>query len=478
MKPNTGSHSSQAATGTHASPPRKGQARAKYRRGLEEIEPDCAFVDVAANEHWVCAPEGRSESGVRRFGAFTCDLREIAAWLKSCDVRLVGMESTGVYWVQLYQVLEDAGFEVVLVNARQAKNVKGRPKTDRHDCQWGQRLLRCGLLRGSFRPEGLICQARSIWRMRERRVQDASQATQRMHKALREMNLLLSKALSDIVGETGIRIIEAILAGERDPAALAKLRDKRVRASEATVAKALEGDYRREQLFLLGDAYAQWRFHIDSLASYDAEIADLLGELPDKVEVDDQRRGVNAKACERARGKSAGAVGFDSLSLVQAKCGVDLSAIPGISSSNALGLLCETGADMSAWPDEKHFSSWLSLTPCLSRSAGRQSSSATVKSASRAAARFRQAATCVRNSDCFLGEFFRRMRSRKGPASAITATAHKLARIYYLMLRDEVAYREPDLEDHRRSIRQAQLKRLKRKAHKLGMVVSAEKGSA
>ena len=340
-----------------------GQSQRYAGSALPAIEPDAAFVDIASGEHWVCIPQERSEHNVRRFEAFTRDLHAIRDWLLEQGIRVVGMESTGVYWINLYQILEDAGMEVGVVNARDLKYVKGRPKTDKLDCQWGQRLLCCGLLRSSFRPSGEICQMRAIWRMREQRVKDASRSLQRMHKALYEMNLLLPKVVSDIGGKTGMAIIEAILDGGRDPVELAKLRDHRVKCDEQTIAKALEGDYRPEQIFLLGKALEQYRYLIEGLGDYDREIAQRLKKMPSKAVVDNQLRKDNLMLMRRAKQKSRTSPRIDSISCAHELCGVDLTAIPGLGAALPLSLLLETGTNMTEWPTSKHFCSWLGLSP-------------------------------------------------------------------------------------------------------------------
>jgi transposase len=428
---------------------------------------NAAFVDVGSGEHWVCA--GDDEADTRRFGAYTDELRAIRDWLLERGVEVVAMESTGVYWINLYQVLEDAGLEVGLVNARDLKYVKGRPKTDRLDCQWGRRLLSCGLLRYSFRPVREICEIRAIQRMRAQCVEDATRALQRMNKALCEMNLLLRKVVSDIVGVTGTAIIEAILAGERDPVRLAELRDRRIRKSKAEIARALDGHYRPEQLFLLGQAWGQYRFLVGSLAEYDRAIEERLARLPSITEVDEELRVLNRKEIVRAGQKSDKAPVYDAITHAHRICGVDLSRVPGIGPGQCLPLVLEIGTDMSKWPTYKHFCSWLGLSPNPRKSAGKDLGTRTKKCSSRAAAIFRQAASSVSRSDCFLGEFYRRMRAKKGGAEAITATAHRIAKIAYLMIARQREYLEPDRQVHHEQIARRRLKSLQRQAKKLGL---------
>lgn len=446
--------------------------------GLESLQPLSAFVDVGSGEHWVCVPQDLCEGNVKRFEAYTDDLRAIRDWLLELGVKTVAMESTGVYWINLYQILEDAGLEVGVVNARDLKYVKGRPKTDKLDCQWGQRLLSCGLLRSSFRPVQEICEIRAILRMRGQRVEDASRALQRMNKALYEMNLLLRKVVADIAGATGIAIIEAILAGERDPGKLAKRRDHRVRKTQAEIARALDGDFRDEQIFLLGQAYRQYRFLVDGLPEYDKAIAERLEALPSKAEVGEADRAASRKLAIRAAQKSDKAPAIDSITYAHRICGVDLSRIPGIGAGLCLPLLAETGTDMTRWPTVKHFSSWLGLSPSPRMSAGKDLGARTKKCASHAANSFRQAAASVSRSDSCLGEFFRRMRARKGGAEAVTATAHKIAAIYYLTIRRGEQYVEPDKSLYLESVMRRRLRNLRRQAEKLGMSIVEEHKAA
>lgn len=437
--------------------------------GLRAVVDTAAFVDVASGEHWVCL--GDREQDTRRFGAYTADLYAIRDWLLEHGITVVAMESTGVYWINLYQVLEDAGLEVGLVNARDLKYVKGRPKTDRLDCQWGRRLLSCGLLRYSFRPVREICEIRAIHRMREQCVEDASRALQRMNKALCEMNVLLRKVVSDLVGVTGTAIIEAILKGERDPGILAGLRDRRIRKSEQEIAKALDGDFRAEQIFLLGQAYRQYCFLRDCLKDYDGAIHERLQKLPTLSEVQPEVREQNEQLMRRATQKSDKVPVYDALSHAQRICGVDLSLVPGIGAGLCLPILLEIGTDMSKWPSEKHFCSWLGLSPNPRKSAGKDLGTRTKKCSSRAAACFRQAAASVSRSDSFLGDFFRRMRARKGGAEAVTATAHRIAKICYLMIARQVQYCEPDRQAHQQQIHERRVKNFMRQAKKLGLQV-------
>ncbi|MDD5708562.1 MAG: IS110 family transposase [Kiritimatiellae bacterium] len=439
---------------------------------LKMVSPDTAFVDVGSGEHWVCIPESRCEQNVRQFGAFTCDLYAIREWLLEHHIKAVAMESTGVYWIGLFQVLDDAGLDVCLVNARDLKTVKGRPKTDKLDCQWGQRLHSYGLLRPSFRPAKAICAIRSIWRMREQVVRDAGRCIQRMQKAMHEMNLLLPKVVTDITGKTGMAIIKAILAGERNPAVLAKLRDPRVKRSESDIAKALDGNYRSEQLFLLDANLRQYEFLVAQLSAYDAEIERRLKEMPVLRPLSEPEHDVNNHAHKRDRDRNRNIPSFNARSLAHELTGVDLAAVPGFSSTLCLCTLFETGLDMSKWPTDKHFGSWLGLSPNPRISAGRDLCTHTKKCASRAARYFRCAATSLTHSHCYLGDFYRRMRARHGGAHAITATAHKLAVLYYNLLKNGEQFRHIDQAAYREAIRETQIRNLQKRAAKLGFALT------
>jgi len=452
----------------------KKQAQARrYHRQLEMIDPDAAFIDVGSAEHWVCIPENRfseqeQDKRVRQFEAFTSQLYEIRAWLLEHQIKTVSMESTGVYWIPLYQILADAGLEVSLVNARDLKSVKGRPKTDRLDCQWGQRLHSYGLLRASFRPAAEICAMRSIWRTREQWVREMSRCTQRMHKALHEMNLLLPKVVSDITGKTGMSIIKAILAGERDPVKLAQCRDPRCRSSKERIAEALRGDYRPELLFVLGAELEHYEFLLHKLEEFDRQISQRLAQLPNKTQLSATQKAHNAKEHAKLKRRYVKAPCFDSRSVVHELSGVDFGAVPGIGSTVALAVILEVGLDSSKWPSADHFAAWLGLCPNPRRSAGRDLGTHTKKCANRAAQQFRKAASTLRRNHSYLGDFYRRMRARHGEAHAITATAHKLAVLFYTLLSRGDQFVELDRSEYQRMVQQTRVSNLLKRARKLG----------
>jgi transposase len=401
------------------------------------LKPDAAGIDVGSTEHFVAVPADRAEMPVRRFGAFTEDLHALADWLKQCRVTSVAMESTGVYWIALFQILETRGFEVCLVNARHLRNVPGR-KTDVVDCRWLQYLHSVGLLQPSFRPADQVCAVRTLLRHRDRLVETAALFVQRMQKALTEMNLHLHHVISDITGVTGTAIIEAILAGERDPKALAKHRDHRIKASEATIAKALVGDYRPELLFVLRQNSAAYLFHREQILACDGQIERTLA-LFDAVT--DQPPPPPSKAKKKPERHQPA---FDLRTHLHRIMSVDPTQIDGIGVNIAHTLFTEIGPDLSDFPSSKHFCSWLGLCPDNRISGGQILSSRTRKVPHRAAKAFRLAAQSVGNSHSPLGDYHRRVRARLGPAKANTATAHRIARIYYHVLKNRTAF-DPEI---------------------------------
>lgn len=432
---------------------------------LEMINPNAAGIDVASEEMWVCVPEGRVENTVRKFGAFTCDLYAIAEWLAECHVTTVAMESTGIYWIPLYQVLEEREFTVCLVNARQMKNVSGRPKTDRLDCRWIQRLHSYGLLMASFRPDEEICHLRSLLRHREALIRGAARHIQHMQKALHQMNILLDKVISDITGVTGMAIIEHILAGEHDPMTLASLRDCRIRATEETIAKALEGDYREEHLFVLRQAYDAYQFTRTQMKDCDRAAEEWLQKTEKAIDIRTHPLPPATRSRKKARDNEPT---YDARSYVYQIYGVDLTQIPGIQASTIQILLAEVGRDLTKWPTEKHFTSWLGLCPNLIRSGGKDYSSQTRKVQSRATRALRIAARTLRKSPSALGAFYRRLIGRIGPAKALTATARKLAVIFYNMVKFGKTYTDVGEDAYLKQQQQRRLNQLKKQAKLLG----------
>jgi len=435
---------------------------------FEVINPDAAGIDVGSAEMWVCVPEGRAEPRRRPFGTDTLSLAAIAAWLKECGVKTVALESTGVYWIPLFQVLENHGLEVYLVNSRHVKRVPGRPKTDPADCRWLQKLHACGLLSASFRPDAAICRLRSYQRHRGNLVRAAAKQVQYMQKALREMNVLLDQAVSDVSGLTGMRIMDAIVGGQRDPKKLAELADPRVRKSSEQIARALAGDYRPEHVFVLQQALQAYRFVHTRIEACDREVESYLVELErqaGRLEAALPEGGPGGPT-KRARRNTPD---YDVQTHLYRLLGVDLTRVPGIGAETAQGLVSETGTDLSRWLTEKHFASWLDLCPSPKISGGHVIGHQHRHSQNRATLLFRQAAASLRESKSWLGAYYRRMKARLGPNAANKATAHKLARIYYRMLSRHVEYQDIGVAEYESRFRQRMRRNLERRAREFGL---------
>jgi transposase len=430
---------------------------------LQRIAPNAAGIDCGAEAHYVAVPPDRDATPVRSFRTFTDDLHRLADWLAACGVTTVAMESTGVYWIPLYEILEARGLDVILVNARHVKNVPGR-KTDVLDCQWLQELHSVGLLRGSFRPRAAITALRAYLRHRETLVQSAATHVQRMQKALVEMNLQLSVVLSDISGVTGLRVIREIVAGQTDPHALAQHRDHRCQASEAEIIAALTGHYRREHVFVLQQNLELFDAYQRQLAACDAAIEAHLQTLAGHAEPP-----VHPLREPRTRRKPRdNEPRFDIRTPLHQMTGVDLTQIDAIGPYNALRLLGEIGTDMSRWPTDKHFTAWLTLAPQNKISGGRRLSSKTQPSANRAAGILRMAAMSLGRTETALGAFYRRLAYRVGKAKAITATARKLAILVYRSLKEGLLYQDPGAAAYDAHHRARLLRRLTQRAAHLG----------
>ena len=436
----------------------------------EAIHPHAAGIDIGMREHWVCVPLRAAPNNVRAFGTYTADLEALADWLQECGVTSVAMEATGVYWIPVFQILEARGLAVILVNARQTKNVAGR-KTDVQDCQWIQRLHTYGLLRGSFRPEDAYCILRTYLRYRDELVGARSTQCQHMQKALQQMNVQLTQVLSDITGVSGMAIIQAILAGKRDPAQLAALVDRRVRATQAEIRKALAGDYRDEHLFVLQQAFSLYGTYEESIRACDERIVRETATLPDQV--DPQLKPVPPRKAGRPASKDQ-MQGQDMRVVLYQKFGVDLTAIESIGVTTALVVLTEVGPNLAGFKTEKHFCSWLGLCPDNRISGGKVLSSHTRRVVNRASDALRMAALTLERSQSALGGFYRRMKGRLGAAEAITATAHQLARIIYRLIKHGEAYVRQGLEDYERKFQERKLYALKKTATTLGFDLVAK----
>ena len=435
---------------------------------LQQVNLHAAGIDVGSTSHFVAVPEGSSEQLVREFKSFTSNLYELADWLKSCGVTTVAMESTGVYWIPVYELLEDRGFEVKLVDARQVKNVSGR-KTDVADCQWIQQLHTYGLLNAAFRPSEEMCALRSYVRQRSMLIQDSSRQILHMQKALDQMNLQVHHVVTDITGMTGMKIIRSIVAGERDPKVLAQHRDRRCKQSLSTIESALVGHYRAEHLFSLQQALELYDIYAEKIAACDQAIEQKLSEFAEWSRQTEEAGEEKTVKIKKRVSKNAPA--FDLGGEMIRVTGVDLTEIPGINSLTALSLIGEIGLDMSAWRDGKQFASWLGLCPGTKISGGKRLSGRTKPCANRAAAALRMAASTLHRSPTALGAYLRRLKSRLGPMKATTATAHKLAVIVYDMLKHGGGYKEMGGEYYEIQYRDRALRNLKRQAEKLGFDV-------
>jgi transposase len=435
------------------------------------INPNAAGIDIGASSHFIAIPADRCDRPVQEFQCFTSDLHRSANWLKAHGITTVAMESTGIYWLPLYEILEAEGLEVKLVNARQVKNLPGR-KTDVLDCQWIQRLHSYGLLEGAFQPDKAIAPLRAYTRHRGNWVRYAGQHIQHMQKALRLMNLNLDVVVSDITGATGTKIIRAILVGERDPQVLAQLRDARCKKTETEIAQALDGHYRDEHLFALQQAFDAYHSYQQQIAACDQKLAACMDQLNQGTP--DGRRG---HALEKKPNPRRNEPDFGLQRELYCLTGVDLTKVDGIGAYTALRVLSETGTDMTRWGNAKQFCAWLGLAPGSKISGGKVLSAKTKPTANRAAAALRMAAQSLSNSKSALGAFYRRKRYHLGAPKAITATAHKLARILYALLSQGGTYEDPGEEAYEAKYQERVKQNLIRKARRLGYdLVAIETG--
>ncbi len=432
---------------------------AKSRAALTITHPNAAGIDIGSASHYVAVSPDRDDEPVREFASFTDDLNALADWLEACGVDTVAMESTGVYWIPLFELLESRGFTVLLVNARHVKNVSGR-KSDVLDCQWLQQLMTYGLLSGAFRPTEQVCVLRSLYRQRGMLLRSQGRHVQHMQKALTQMNIQLTNVLADIVGESGQKILRAIVAGERDGQLLGAMKNSRVHASVEEIAKSLRGNWRAEHLFALKQALGAFDFVATQLAECDQEIEQQLHSL--QVHDGDPAKG-------KKRGRARNAPKFDLRTQLFRMCGVDLTRIDGVDVTTALAVVSEVGADMSKFPTVKHFTSWLGLCPGTRITGGKVISSKTKRCVNRAAQALRLAAAALRSSKSALGAYFRRLCSRMDKPKAVTAAAHKLARLIYTMLTKGEEYTDQGQDYYEERYRQRVLRALSQRAAKLGL---------
>jgi transposase len=427
---------------------RSGRRKRRKGRCLEDrpcLEPNAAGIDIGAREIFVAVPPDRDEHPVRVFETFTEDLHAMAPWLKACGITTVAMESTGVYWIPLYEVLEAYGVKPCLTNARHRKNVPGR-RTDGHECQWLQYLHSVGLLRAAFRPEADVCAMRAIVRHRSELVERAVQHVQHRQKALTPMNLQIHHVISDITGSTGLAIIDAILEGERDPAVLAKVRDPRIQATAETIQKSLLGHWQPEHLFVLRQSRALYEFYQQQIVECDQEVEKRVGAFEPRVDPllkplpPDRKGHRNEKKKRKRQGRPE--TGFDLRTEGYQLFGVDVTQVPGLEML-VRPLFSEVGRDLSSrWRSAPHFICWLNLCPDNDISGGRVLWKGTRQVQNRAGQIFRLAAYSLHRSPTPLGNYLRRMKSKLGPPAATTATAHKIALIFYTLVTKQVEYDE------------------------------------
>lgn len=437
--------------------------------GLSRISPHAAGADIGAHEIVVCVPGSEGTQLVRTFGNYTVDLQAMGQWLMEQGIESIAMESTGIYWIPLFETLETYSLKCCLISAASIKRFPGR-KSDVLDCQWIQTLHSYGLLADSFRPEADLIALRTLLRHRAELIQHRSPHILHMQKALLHMNLQLSEALSDVTGKTGMAILQAIVHGERDPHKLAAFRDKRCRKKEDEIAKALTGTWREEHLFVLKQSLELYEFYTQQIAICDGEIERTYALI--------RPRWKNPENDSRPQPKKLNVHNKNSPHdrllhrHLQRIAGVDLVAVDGISLSLAQTILAEIGTDMHKFPAEQNFCSWLGLAPHNDISGGKVLRSYTLKTHNRAGQAFRQAAATLTRADCAFGAFYRRLKSRLGPAQALVATAHKMARVVYHMLKFQIEYQTLTAGEYEQRFRQREIQYLQRKASRLGFAIT------
>lgn len=427
--------------------------------------PNAAGIDIGGSSHYVAVPPdrvGTGESAVREFGAHTEDLNALADWLSRCGVDTVALESTGVYWIPVYELLQARGFDVWLVDAKSVRHPKAR-KSDVLDCQWLQQLHSFGLLCRAHRPDAAVCALREMVRLRDVTIEERARHTQRMQKALTQMNVQLIGVISDITGERGLKIIRAIVAGERDRMKLAAMKNYRIHASQERIAQALEGRYSREHLFSLAHELAAYDFGTEQMMKLDREIAVLL----DSMKVHEQTPEPHGN-----KGRRKNTPGFNARGALLNVCGVDLTEVPGIDVATALKIVSELGSDLKRFETAKRFCSWLGLCPGTHISGNKRLSGATKRIPNPVARALKLAAHGLQRSHCAMGAYYRKLCLRLGSPKAITAVAHKLARIVYAMLTGQQRYVKQDQTVHDQRYRERIIRSLQRRAQELGMTLT------
>ena len=438
-KQSSSTGSSTADNGRREDGPKVAGRKRKTTQGEPRVcQPAAAGCDIGAREIFVAAPPDLDENPVRKCGTFTWELNAMAEWMASCGIKTVAMESTGVYWIPVYDVFEKHGLQVQLVNPRNMKNVPGK-RTDFHECQWIQYLHSMGLLAGAFRPDADVRAVRTLMRHRSDLVEMASQHVQHLHKALTQMNVQFQHVISDITGLTGLAILDAIIAGERDPAVLAKLRDPHVKASEETIRQSLEGNWCPAQILVLTQRLSLYRGYQKQIEECDKSIENLLNTFTPMTDPDQKPMPADRKQKQRKRKKKTGDPNFNMREEAYKLFGVDLTQIPGLMTL-VFPLFSEVGRDMSRWPSSAHFVSWLGLCPDNDISGGKVLWRGNRRVKNRAGTLFRLAAHSLHRDTTPMGAYLRRMKAKLGPSAATTATAHKIAVIFYTMLKNQVEY--------------------------------------
>lgn len=430
------------------------------------LNPNAAGIDIGDTLHAVAVPKDRDENPVREFGSMSCDLDDIVDWLEQCKIDTVAMESTGIYWQPLFKLLVQNGFEVYLVKPDHVKNVTGR-KSDIGDAEWIRQLHSFGLLKSCYLPDDSQEELRNLVRSRRTFTQDSTRFVQRMEKAMEAMNIKVHTAISDITGKTGTAILEAIFRGEREAKNFLPFVDRRIKASEETIEKSLQGKWRSDQLFLLEQNYRCYQFFRGEIIRLDKEIELALqnyaayqndGEIPKVNELQPEEQGK-----KKSKRKAKNDPNIDTRTYVESILGTDVMAIYGIGAIGALEILAETGTDMSKWATAKHFSSWLNLVPNNKISGGKLLSSKLRKGSGAAGQAFRKAANGIQTSHNWLGDYFRRMRAKGGQKYAIVATAKKISAIYYEMVKNKKPFIPLEMSDYQRRLKEDKIAYMKRK---------------
>lgn len=439
----------------------------KRKSGFPILYPNAAGIDVASREHYVAVNPEVDEHPIRSFGCFTEDLYAIANWLLECNVDTVAMEATGIYWISLYLILEEAGLNVVLVNAKHVKNVSGK-KSDVKDAEWIRQLHSCGLLSNSFQPDMFTRTLRTLMRHRKNLTEMAATHIRMMQKAMEQMNIKLQNVIADITGKSGQRIITAILEGERNAQVLIQLLDGRIKASREVVAKSLQGRWKDENLFELRQSFELYQIYREKIKECDDQIKAHL-----EVKINESNRAITqSKEVRATKVKSnKNNLSFDATQILQQIVGTDMTKIFGITDTNAVEIISEIGLDMTKWATSKHFTSWLNLAPNNKVSGGKILSSKTQKKKNRAGEIFKMAAYAVQRSKNWLAMFYHRIKSRSGAAKAITATARKIAVIFYKLLKEKTTFNPLSTEQYMETFKQQQRKKLEKQADKLGLVL-------